>query len=50
MTVRELKKELENYNDDAEVVIVNWSTGSEYDPTVGSDDPDEGTRYCRIGY
>lgn len=50
MTVKDLRKELEQYDDTAEVVIVNWCTGSEYEPTVGGDDPDEFIEYCRIGW
>lgn len=50
MTVKELKEELERYDDNAEVIIVDWSIGLGYSPTVGGDDLDEGTRYCRIGF
>ena len=49
MTVKELKEELVFYSDDAEVVIIDWSNGREYEMTIGSDDEDEGTRFCRIG-
>ena len=49
MKVKDLKKALEAYNDNAEVVIVDWSTGAEYDATIGSDDDDEFSKYCRIG-
>lgn len=49
MTIKELKEELKNYNDNAEVIIVDWSNGRSYEPTIGGDDVDEGTKYCRIG-
>lgn len=49
MTVKTLKEILNEYDDDAEVVVVDWSTGRTYSPTIGSDDEDEGTEYCRIG-
>ena len=49
MIVRELKEQLNEYNDDAEVVVVDWSNGTEYEPTIGSDDEDEYTEKCRIG-
>jgi hypothetical protein len=49
MTVKDLKEELMNYNDDAEVIVVDFSNGRVYDPTIGSDDENEGTEYCRIG-
>lgn len=49
MKVKDLKAELENYNDDAEVVVIDWSTGNTFDATVGGDDEDEGEAYCRIG-
>lgn len=49
MTVRELKEQLNEYNDDAEVVVVDWSNGTEYEPTIGGDDEDEYTEKCRIG-
>ena len=49
MTVADLKEILKTYNDDAKVVVVDWSNGREYDITVGGDDEDEGTKYCRIG-
>lgn len=49
MVVKDLKNILENYNDDAKVIIVDWSTGQEYTPTVGGDDENEGTDFCRIG-
>ena len=37
-------------HDGTEVIIVNWSNGSEYEPTVGGDDEDEGIEKCRIGF
>ena len=49
MTVAELKEALKEYDDTAEVVGVNWSTGEEMELSIGSDDDDEFTRYCRIG-
>ena len=50
MTVRDLKSILEEeYDDDAEVIVVDWSTGLEFYPTIGGDDADEYTKYCRIG-
>lgn len=49
MKVHDLKKALDNYEDDAEVIIVDWSTGREMEPSIGSDDEDEGSEYCRIG-
>ena len=49
MTVKDLKSILEDYDDNAEVVVVDWSSGKEYFPTIGCDDSDEGTAYCRIG-
>lgn len=48
ITVRELKKLLSDYSDDAEVIVVNWETGTSSNITVGGDDEDEGTAYCRI--
>lgn len=49
MTVKDLKKALEDYNDEAEVRVVVWSTGETIDPTIGCDDDDEYTDYCSIG-
>ena len=49
MTVKQLKEALEDYDDEAEVVVVDWANGEEFEPTVGSDDEDEYTDYCRIG-
>lgn len=49
MTVRDLKSILEDYDDEAEVVVVDWSNGREYYPTIGGDDGDEYVEYCRIG-
>lgn len=46
---RYLKKILEDYDDNAGVIIVDWTNGQEYEPTVGGDDEDEGSDYCRIG-
>lgn len=49
MRVKDLKSILEKeYDDNAEVIIVDWSTGHTYEASVGSDDEDEGTKYCRI--
>lgn len=50
MTVEYLKKALEEYKDTAEVILVDWSTGREYEPSIGSDDEDEFVNYCRIGF
>ena len=50
LTVKDLKIILDDYDDDAEVVIVDWSNGNMFIPTVGSDDIDEGNVYCRIGF
>ncbi len=49
MKVKDLKEELASYDDNAEVIVVDFSNGRSYEPTVGSDDEDEGTEYCRIG-
>ena len=51
MKVKELKKILDNYADDAEVIVVDWSDGVEYESVgVGSDEDDEYTEVCRISY
>ena len=50
MTVKDLKIILDSYDDNAEVVVVNWSNGETSDITVGGDDEDEGSRFCRIGF
>lgn len=50
MFVKELKKILESYDDDAEVIGVDWSNGNTFDINVGGDDDDEGSKYCRIGF
>ncbi len=50
MTVKELREQLEEYDDNATVVVVDWTNGSEYEPTVGGDDEDEYTEKCRIGF
>lgn len=49
MKVAELKNILGEYDDNAEVIVINWSNGNTFVPTIGSDDDDEGTDYCRIG-
>ena len=49
MKVNDLIKMLEDYNGDADVIFVEWDTGRTYDITVGSDDDDEGTKYCSLG-
>lgn len=49
MKVRELKEELAAYDENAEVVLVDWATGRQFTPTIGSDDENEGSEYCRIG-
>ena len=48
MTVKELKNILNDYDDNAEVIGVDWGNGEEFDVCIGSDDEDEGTEYCRI--
>lgn len=50
MKVKDLRAMLEDYNDDAEVVIVDWSSGNAFEPTIGGDDEDEGEKFCRIGF
>ncbi len=50
MTVKDLKEELKKYDDNARVIIVDWSIGLGFEPTVGSDEADEGAVYCRIGF
>lgn len=49
MKVKDLKSILESYDDNAEVLVVDWSTGRTFSLTVGGDDDDEGTEFCRIG-
>ena len=49
MTVADLKEILKEYDDKAEVIVVDWSNGREFTPSVGGDDEDEYTEYCRIG-
>ena len=49
MTVKELKELLKDYDDNAEVIGVDWSNGEEFDVNIGSDDDDEYSKYCRIG-
>ena len=49
MTVLELKEALESYENAAKVIVVNWENGRTFEPSVGSDDEDEGEQYCRIG-
>ena len=50
MTVKELKEQLKAYDDNAEVVVVDWSNGREFTPSIGGDDEDEYTEKCRIGF
>ena len=50
MTVKDLKNILNDYDDNAEVIGVNWSNGNTFDITVGGDDEDEGSDFCRIGF
>lgn len=50
MNVQGLKDILKGYDDEAEVIGVNWSNGETFDITVGSDDEDEITKFCRIGF
>jgi hypothetical protein len=49
MKVKDLKSILESYDDNAEVLVVDWSNGQTFSPSVGGDDDDEGTEFCRIG-
>ncbi len=42
MTVKDLKQELEKYKDDAEVILVDGSSGETFTPVIGSDDEEEG--------
>lgn len=49
MTVKDLKAFLKEYNNNAKVIIVDWSDGTEYEPSIGSDDENEYTEFCRIG-
>ena len=49
MTVADLKEILNTYNDNAKVIVVDWSNGKEFEPSIGGDDEDEYTEYCRIG-
>ena len=49
MTVKELKDILTHYNDDAEVIVVDWGAGRSFSPSIGCDDEDEYSDYCRIG-
>lgn len=50
MTVKELKSMLEQYDENAEVVLLGRINGCkiEFEPEVGSDEPGEGSDYCRI--
>ena len=50
MTVKDLKEELDNYDDEAEVVVVDFSNGRVWDAIIGSDDEDEFTEFCRISF
>lgn len=49
MKAKDLIEELKHYDPNAKVVVVDWSNGTSYEPTIGSDDEDEGTAFCRIG-
>ena len=49
MKVKDLKEDLSKYDDNAEVVVVDWANGVEFTPSIGSDDEDEGSKFCRIG-
>lgn len=49
MIVKDLLEELTKYDKNAEVVVVDWATGRQFVPTIGSDDEDEGSKYCRLG-
>lgn len=48
MRVKDLKNILEEYDDNAKVVVVDFCNGTTRDAVVGSDDDDEGDKYCRI--
>lgn len=48
MTVKELKRILDGYNEDAIVIGVDWTNGDEFNVGIDSDDEDEFTKYCRI--
>ena len=50
MKVKDLKQLLDDYDDDAEVIGVKWSNGATFDIAVGSDDEDEGSDFCSIGF
>ena len=50
MTVKDLKNILNDYDDNAEVIGVDWSNGNTFDITVGGDDEDESSDFCRIGF
>ena len=45
MTVKELKEIINDYNEEAKVIIVDWSTGREYNFSIVGDDEDEGEKY-----
>lgn len=49
LRVKDLKAILNDYDDNARVVVVDWSNGQTYEPSIGGDDDDEGVSYCRIG-
>ena len=49
MTVKELRTLLNDYSDDAQVLVVDWANGVEYENVgVGSDEDDEYDEFCRI--
>ena len=50
MKVKDFKKILDDYEDECVVIGINWANGEEFDVTIGGDDEDEGTKFCRIGF
>ena len=50
MTVIELKATLDDYDDNAEIVVVDFTNGRKYDLFIGSDDDGEGTETCTFSF
>ena len=50
MTVADLKHMLNEYPDDAEIRVVDFTNGRTYDLSVGSDDEDEGETACTFSF
>ena len=50
MTVIELKTTLDDYDDNAEIVVVDFTNGRKYDLFIGSDDDGEGTETCTFSF